>query len=496
LLVEASLLGAIGLVAISARVPISEGDDAFYASVARALPSRGSFDYLRFYGPVFFHAVALSFSWLGFSVFALRAVSLLGAALIVTAALMLARTFGADANRQAWIAALLVFSPEVGWAATAGRMDSFAVGLELLGLAIVARVMLRRDRGFTPEILGGGCIAAAALTTPRTFPFVASFFVLGLVVSLLLPHTDGGVRRVVASAFAVIVGLVALWIVFGAGGLGPWWRMMQSIATQQRDDVALLSGPRPLGFAWWRIITPIVAVLGGFLSQIGRPEGARKERIAAGFVLGVAATTFVTTVVLFKLAFFFATFWAVPLFVVVLALSPRLRMPPRAVTMAAACLLLFFGAVRVAKLARAAVTWSARDESRIEAFVSAHVPRGSLVVGPHYLYLFPVERSGSLYETANAPWADWTRWIADEMRAAPPAARSLGASDRFIFWPTNEDLVYGPLPPGACAPGEAIATFEPPPDNLPYLSWLTAPDDLRGYPRATLYRLSNGCAVP
>jgi hypothetical protein len=495
LLVEATLLGAIGLVAISARVPISEGDDAFYASVAHALPSRGSFDYLRFYGPVFFQAVARSFSWLGFSVFALRALSLLGAALIVTAALMLARTFGADTNRQAWIAALLVFSPEVGWAATAGRMDALAVGLELVGLAIVARGLMRRDRGRTPEILSGAFIAAAALTTPRTFPFVVSFFVLGLVVSLR-PRTDGRVRHTVASALAVIVGLVALWIVFGAGGLGPWWRMMQSIATQQRDDVALLSGPRPFGFAWWRIVTPTVAIIGGLRIQIGRPEGPRDERVAAGFVLGVAATTFVTTVMLFKLAFFFATFWAVPLFVVVLALSPRLRVPPRAVAMAASCLLLFFGAVRVAKHARAAVTWSARDESRVEAFVSVHVPRGSLVVGPHYLYLFPVERSGSLYETANAPWADWTRWIAREMRAAPPVARSFGASDRFLFWPTNEDLVYGPPPSGACAPGDAIATFEPPPDDLPHLSWLTAADDLRGYPRATLYELSNGCPVP
>jgi hypothetical protein len=497
LLVEASFLGAIGLAAIAVRVPICEGDDAFYASVAHALPAHGSFDYLRFYGPVFFRAVALSFSTLGFSVLALRTVSLLGAALIVIAALILARACGADANRQAWIAALLIFSPEVGWAATAGRMDSLAVGLELLGLAVLVCGLLRADRGWRYGIAGGALVAAAALTTPRTFPFVAVLLMTAPLIPIF-PRTDAVIRRdatrTIGAASVTTVALIALWIIFGAGGFGAWWRMMWSIATQQREDITILSGFRPLGFAWWRLVTPAVAVVGAL--RLPWHHGNDARTFADLFALHIAWTTFLLTAPLFKLTFFFATYWAVPLFVVVLAQSSRLRVPRRALTIAAAGLLTFFVTARVAKHVRAAVTWAGRDPVRVQAFVTAHVPRGSVVVGPHYLYFFPVERSGSHFETAStADWADWTRWIPASERGIGGTPANDSPAARYLLWPTNEDLVYGSPPEGACAPREAIATFEAPPDDLPALSWLTAADDLRAYPRATLYRVAPDCRL-
>jgi hypothetical protein len=116
------------------------------------------------------------------------------------------------------------------------------------------------------------------------------------------------------------------------------------------------------------------------------------------------------------------------------------------------------------------------------------------VVGPHFLYFFPVERNGSTYRTANrVSWADWTQWIPERERTpATPASTHTG--ERLMLWPTDEDSVYGPMPPG-CAAGPAIAIYAPPRDDLPRLHWLVDGDDLRGYPEAALYRLTSRCGV-
>src|SRR5579872_114115 len=74
-----ALLAAAGLAVIATRVPIAEGDDAFYASIARHPPDV----YVRFYGPVFIRLLGLSFSLFGLSIAALRLISVAGAALIL-----------------------------------------------------------------------------------------------------------------------------------------------------------------------------------------------------------------------------------------------------------------------------------------------------------------------------------------------------------------------------------------------------------------------------
>lgn len=108
-----SIVSFAGLVAIASRVPISEGDDAFYASIVRPAQTP-AFDYVRFYGPVFFWTVEASFDVFGFSIGAFRPVSLLGTLLVAGAGVMLARALGADARHRAWACALLVLSPELG----------------------------------------------------------------------------------------------------------------------------------------------------------------------------------------------------------------------------------------------------------------------------------------------------------------------------------------------------------------------------------------------
>jgi hypothetical protein len=487
-----AFLAFAGLAAIAGRVPISEGDDAFYASVARALPSHGNFDVTRFYGPVFFRTVTLTFSWFGFSVASLRVTSLVGALLIIIAGLVMARLFGASRREQAWTCALLVLSPEVGWAATAGRMDSLAVGLELLALAALVRGLLTENGASGFGVLAGSALAAAALTTPRTFPFL-----FGLVTAVAYGLTASeGRRRAQASRLFLIAGitsltLISIWIVIGAGGFSFWIRTMWAVASHQRDDVALLPGVRVLAFGWARAVTPVVAVAGALALASRRPSHDRRQ-FALVVTLVTAWTTFVVSATLFTLTFFYATYVIVPLLVVVLALAPRLPVSRHAAGVMGLALLLVFGTIRIGKHVRAAITWSARDPQPVAAFLKAHVPPGSIVIGPHYLYEFPAVQAGSRFRTANpVSWADWTLWI--------PEARGQGGSPveevtpKFLLWPTDESMVYGPPPIDDCAPGAALAVYEPPADDLPGLARLIATDDLRGYPRARLSRLGAAC---
>jgi len=291
------------------------------------------------------------------------------------------------------------------------------------------------------------------------------------------------VIRPLAIAGAVTLTIVLLWLELGAGGIGAWIRMMWSVATQQRDDVAILGGVRVLSFGWTRVLTPAAAIAGGVALAMRRRD-ADGHAIALRFALATVWVTLIVSAALFTMTFFFATYVIVPLFVVVLAAAP-VRLPRRTVVAGACALMLAFGAMRTGKHVRTAVTWSARDAGRMDAFVAAHVPPGSVVIGPHYLYFFPVERAGSRFRSASAQnWADWTQWI----DAAPPPETINAGAPVFMLWPDDRDLIFGPAPPGACAGGEATATYEPPPDDLPRLSAWTAGDDLREYPRATLFR--------
>ena len=89
-----SALAVAGFVLTVDRVPLTEGDGAFYASIARSLQLRGvgiptvlkdaptAVDHVPFYGPVFFRLVAVVFTVFGFSMTTLRSVAIAGALLI------------------------------------------------------------------------------------------------------------------------------------------------------------------------------------------------------------------------------------------------------------------------------------------------------------------------------------------------------------------------------------------------------------------------------
>ena len=184
-----SVLALIGFAVTLGRLPIDSGDAPFYASIARSLQLRGvgipsvlkdgptAVDHVQFYGPVFFHLAARLFAWFGFSSVAFRELSLLGAILVAFGGVAVCSALGGGRDRQAWACALLLLSPELGLMATFGRMDTLAVGFEMLGLAVFLH-------GLTDSAIRGGTgsvsaalFGAAALTTPRSFPFMLGFAV-------------------------------------------------------------------------------------------------------------------------------------------------------------------------------------------------------------------------------------------------------------------------------------------------------------------------------
>ena len=483
------------------RLPIQFGDGPFYASIAKSLqsgsagvpsvlgPGPTSVDHVRFYGPVFFSALAAWFSVVGLSSLTFRLFCLASALLVAFGGLAVSWSLGGRAHRQAWSFLILLLSPELGAAATFGRMDAFAVGFEMFALALFVHGLLHQRRPYLHGIASGAVLAGAALSTPRTFPFILGFVVA--VVAVLGRRER--VKRHTTIQLAACVGtatvLWLVWTIFSAGGPMKWLWMMFFIATHETTDVALLGTPRQWIFSPWQLITPAFSIAGAFLLA-PRLRGHATHVVAAKFSLAVTWVTFVVTWTLFSYTFLFGTYAILPLLAVVLAVPlPMTEINRRRVATVGLALMIAFAGLRAVKLIRGGVTWSARDPDRLTAFVRQHVPAGSVVIGRDQDYFFNVEESGSRYLTASQISAsDWARWIpAIDGYEAPPLKQPHGD---FLLWP---DAADAPIPDALrqCATLQRVAAYTPPPLDLPALEWLTRGDARAGYPATTLYRMSS-----
>jgi hypothetical protein len=503
-----SVLTLVGFAVTLGRLPIDSGDAPFYASIARSLQLRGvgipsvltdgptAVDHVRFYGPVYFHLAARLFAWFGFSSVAFRELSLLGAILVASGGVAVCSALGGGRDRQAWACALLLLSPELGLMATFGRMDTLAVGFEMLGLAVFLRGLTHEREPWRHGLVSAALFGAAALTTPRSFPFMLGFAVAAIAI---LPSVRPESRRHVWGqlAICVVTGLtiVLVWTFVSVGGPRPWLHMMSFIAWHDDTDVAILpTMVRQLTFVWWQGVTVVFAVIGAFVAA-WRLRGHASCTVAASFALVAAWTTLVVTMTLFNFTFLFGTYSALPLFAIVIAVpTPMSDTRRRGAAWLALALLLCFGGVRAAKLVRAGVTWSARSPARLERFIKTHVPPGSEVMGPHQDYFFAVERSGSRYLMAEqVSAAHWARWIPEiEHRLPQKKSERIGA--QYLLWPADESR-YAIPPLIACARGDVIAQYEPPPDDIPALAWLVKGDAQAGYPSTLLYPLKERCTA-
>jgi hypothetical protein len=265
------------------------------------------------------------------------------------------------------------------------------------------------------------------------------------------------------------------------------------IATHEDTDVALLRTHRYWMFVWWQAITPAFAVAGAVLVA-RRLRGDASHTVAAAFALTAAWTTLVASWTLFENAFLFEALAILPLFAVVLAapVGSSERSRERMALVGAAVVCLFVG-VRVAKLVRAGVTWSGRDPGGITEFVRAHVPPGSEVIGLDEDYFFAVEESRSRYLTASQISAsDWARWVPQIDGVRPAAAPPLTGD--YLLWPAQAIALPTEAASMSCMVATPIATFQPPPPDLPALSWVVRDDPRAAYAATTLYALSRRAA--
>ena len=494
-------LALAGYVVTLNRVPIEFGDGPFYASIARSLqlgragvPSllkQGptSVDHLRFYGPVYFSTLAAWFTIAGCSSLAFRIFCFASALLAAAGAVAVSWSLGGGRTRQAWAMLLVLLSPELGFAATFGRMDPLAVGLEMFALAVFVHGVTFERRPWLHGAASGAVLAAAALSTPRTFPFVLGFAIA--LVTVLPRGTDRGRRHAWRQALVCVATAAALWLawtIVSSGGPRAWFRMMAYIATHEDTDVALLRAHRTWLFVWWQAVTPGFAIVGAALVA-QRLRGRASYTVAASFALATTWIALVATWTLFEDTFLFESLAILPLFSVVLAIpvvsSDRSRARMAVVGAALVC---FFVGVRVAKQVRAVVTWSGRDPAPLTAFVKTHVPAGSEVLGPDEDYFFAVEESGSRYLIATQRSAsDWARWMA-AIDGTPAAAPNPVLAD-YLLWPRD-------LPPPAlsCLAATARASYDPPPMDFPRLSRLVRDDPRAQYAATTLYALTPTCA--
>ena len=511
-LLLAAALVFVGLCIVLERAPTTWPDSQLYASVARArqlygtgvpsslLHSPYATDHTRFYGPVFFDLAAWSFNAFGVSKWSLRLVSLGGALVVVLAGSLLGRHFSQTGDGWVWPLALVTLTPEIGLFARTGSMDTLAVGLELLALAVFVRGMVLERRHRCHGAAAGLLLALAALTTPRTYPFIAAFFLGGLFPLAWGTRRPQALQQIVTAAL-VCGSIVCLWAIRTHGDPIRWVRFVVYIGLHEDTDVAILpTAVRTWSFSIARSISPFFALGGALLAARSlwiHRVGASARDGAAAFALVTGVTAFAVSVVLMNVTLELTAYYALPLFAIVASLPAASfstgmpRFDRRLTVVCLSALVCCDLAVVGVRAARIAGTWSARDSRPLEAFLRAHVPADADVIGPFDSYFFAVEHAGAhFWVTSPQSWADWARWVPQiDPAAVGPLPRVRPTTPRFLVWDAGRDLPS----PYACARPHLLATYTPVAASSPLALALAAGGNDRGFAPTALYQLPDDC---
>jgi hypothetical protein len=512
LLVAISAIVILGWIVMLPRVPTFWPDAELYASIALGQELHGSgiptmavhsplaTDHIRFYGPVFFSVAGKAFDIFGVSKWSFRLVSLAGALLFAAAGVWLSRELNGPGIRWRWSLLLILLAPELGLHARTGSIDTTAIALELTSLTIFVRGLIRGTNPLGHGAMAGLALVLAALTTPRTYPFVAALVAAGALAVAMAPARRGCTAQLAATV-SVFVAIFGLWATASHGNPIAWMRYVTYIGTHEDTDVAIL----PTATRLWTIspqviITPIAAATGALIAARGlriERRAASNEALAVCFALATGWIAFVTTTVLMDIALEVGAYVALPLFATVVGLPSgyftlgRPRISKQVLAYATAALLCCGFTIKAVRYVRVASIWAAADPEPLAAFLAAHGTRGADVVGPPGIYFFVVEQSGGHYRSASPKsWADWARWVPDiEPQAVGPARRARAAAGRFLVWPADHELPLG----YGCARSHLLGTYVPPPlGPFAKLGQIATGID-RGYPTTTLYSLPPGC---
>ena len=497
------------------RVPIPWLDENYFASAAYAialgrpgipsiLPPGPSYTPLSdAYGPVFFWVTALSIRLLGLSAFAVRLICAAGAVAAAAAAAWLLRRAGAAAGWPALAFALVTLSPEIGTTSANGRMDTFAIALEIAAFVALIVALERRERSSAVfvSLAAGFCLLLAALTTPRTFPLLAATFAV-LVALLLLRRFRAASATVLLCSGAVVAAGGLLWVRH-LGSTPIRWMLWHLRSTQVDPQTRLVAGvTRDWNLDLRNSVTPavtIVALLVIVVLHIWSWRRTNRLRLLVPIpLLALCAACLLNAAFHFEFTnhvFLSSSYFVVPMFVTTIAASVVAgdrASAPRTVLALWVTVAVLFAAGRAAKYVEVRQTWDYRDPVPLVQFIERWVPRGSLVFGYDQYYFYAVEKAGSTFRA----WTPKPATLAPLMFGdAFDASRrpTTATTRRYLLWPTRGPL--GGVPKTfACALPHVVATFSISTYTRVGVERLGGFDaGLHGYPDTVLYEIPDDC---
>lgn len=494
-----------------ARSPLPDLDEVYIASAALSLARHGrgvptvlpagpwNVAFPDAYGPVFFWPAAMSIRLFGLSASAVRGVCLSGATAIALAAGWLTRRAGSSLTWAICVAAIVWFAPEIGRAATNGRMDTVAVALEIAAMAIlVAPGDLAPRRAVANGVVAGVFAGSALLTTPRAILWAAGL-AGAAVVALWHGRTARGALIAIVTCGLCAAACVSIWTM--AIGVGPVPYVLNLLTGARHDAFNSVT----TGVRVWSLHFVAIASLAGALAVL---LGLAAARVSAPGVATRAVTVLwgwtLTAAALYVVrvnhTFFREIYFVTPITIVALATAGTIRASAkgrRALVAGCAATAALFIALRVVKSAQVVESWSGRDPAPVERFFQANLAPGADVFSLSQYYLYAVEGTGAHLKAFDAePYGQPFPGSPTIGRPPESALPDLRARVRghLLIWPDEGEL----WPPAfECAHDHPIARWAPA-HGAGMMSRLPIFNRFAGrltYPATTIYKMPEDCPV-
>ena len=492
------------------RSPLPWLDEIFFASTSLSLVRGGmavptvlaAFPQTHrvdlFYGPVAFFLGSFDLRLFGLSLLGWRLLGFAGAIALTFAAAWASRCLDRSPTATAASAMFVALSQGMGARATSGRIDTVTVALELLALGSGIRALQtwHNWRSQRMYAVGAGFLCGlAALSTPRSFPFLFGFFI-ALAIEIVLAKRWTWIALGLVPAVSALLP-IAWWTLRQGTDPLSWLRFV--LAASRGDTVSvspmlqgswhLFDGPLVPRLSGLLVILVMFVVFGAaILTSRLQNETDGPDFAASGFRLAsiTVMVNYLTTLVVV------ARFWDYEVFVVPLVLpvliplSARVlrtggRWAVRRVLVAGwLVLVLLLVFIRAGKIAVWLASYQERDPRPLLALVDGKIPKNSRVFGPDEYYFYAVESAGShyLFVRAIAP-----NGLVTKLYEGPDWRREL-TSNQFLYliWPTNRnlprDLTLANL--------QLEGSFKPGEGGFACCRWLGRDS---GYPPTTLYRI-------
>lgn len=224
------------------RSPIPNFDEAFFASMTRAVQDEGTLmlrmstrpineaNEMWLYGPVYFYMQALIIEIIGWGIWQFRLLNLVSGILLIAIIIAIAKKLLIARYHLIVAFLLLITDPAINANMHSGRMDSLAMLLFTVGIYFF---FFPPDSSKIYTVLAGCFYSLAFLTTPRT-GFLLLLLPIGFVLETfwsLRDHGNSGklllrIMKVMhvlilryAIPFIIIITPFFLWVQFRIGGI-------------------------------------------------------------------------------------------------------------------------------------------------------------------------------------------------------------------------------------------------------------------------------------